>query len=158
MLSFFAACGAAFGRVQGLAWCGETNLASFDLFQGKPIVLSFFSLSAVRPSAGRRAWLGVVRQTWQALICFREIRSCFCFFRCLRCGLLPGARLGVARQTWQALICFREIRSCFRFFSLSAVRPSAGRRDWFGVAGHPVRLSSVFSLMAVPKLAHFPRS
>ena len=109
-------------------------------------VLSFFSLSAVRSPAGRKAWLGVARQTWQALICFREIRLCFCFFRCLRGGLLPGARLGLvwpssgrkawldaARQTWQALICSREIRSCFRFLP-PAGRPSAGCRDWLGVA------------------------
>ena len=31
---------------------------NFDLFQGNPIVLSFFSLSAVRPSTGRKAWCG----------------------------------------------------------------------------------------------------
>ena len=55
---FFAVCGAAFVWAQGLAWCSEANLASFDLFQGNPIVLLLFSLSAGRPSTGRKAWCG----------------------------------------------------------------------------------------------------
>ena len=51
---FFTVCGAAFGRAQGLAWCSEANLASFDLFQGNATVLSFFHClrGGLRPGAG----------------------------------------------------------------------------------------------------------
>ena len=82
-------------------------------------VLSFFSLSAGRPSAGRRDWLDAARQSW------------------------PNFDL------------FQGNPIVLLLFSLSAGRPLARRRDWFGVAGRPVRLSSVFSRMAVHKLAHF---
>ena len=94
MLSFFAACGAAFGRVQGLAWCGETNLASFDLFQGKPIVLSFFSLSAVRLSSGRKAWLDAARQTWQNFDLFQGNPIVLLLFS------LSAVRPSTGRKAW----------------------------------------------------------
>ena len=127
---FFTVCGAAFGRAQGLAWCSAANLASFDLFQGNPIVLSFFSLSAVRPSTGRKAWCG--KANLASFDLFQGNPIVLLLFS------LSAGRPSTGRKAWCGKANLAKLgpvpgKSDGAFVFLpSAGRPSAGRRGWSG--------------------------